>query len=103
MFRGNFKFNSANGNKLMYSNGDVVLHQGKLYKSRATTQNSPLQAPKDWEFIALSEPFRGTNPPANPKENQIWISDDGVSYVYFYDGIHINGFLLDFDFIGVIL
>lgn len=86
MFRGKFKFNSANGNKFVYSNGDMVLYQGKLYKSNTTTNKSPLQSPKEWEYISLSEPFRGSNPPANPKENQLWISDDGVTYIYFYDG-----------------
>ena len=86
MFRGKFKFSVANGNKCIYSNGDVVLYQGKVYKSKATTNKSPLQSPKEWEYITLSEPFRGTNPPVNPKENQLWVSDDGVTYIYFYDG-----------------
>ena len=38
------------------------------------------------KFLNLSEPFRGTDAPVNPKENQIWINDDGNKYVYFYDG-----------------
>ena len=86
MFKGQFKFKSATGIPFTYTNGDVVVYEGKVYKANNTTQNSPLQAAKDWQYLNLSEPYRGTYPPVNPKENQVWISDDGISYIYFYDG-----------------
>jgi hypothetical protein len=86
MFKGQFKFNNASGVPFTYANGDVVVHQGKLYKSTRTTQQSPMQSPNDWMYLNLTQIYRGTNAPINPKENQIWISDDGIEYVYFYDG-----------------
>lgn len=86
MFRGQFKFNSSQGNKYTYTKGDVVIYEGKLYQSKATTKKSPLQYPSNWTFLNVGEPYRGTYPPANAKENQIWINDDGNKYIYFYDG-----------------
>jgi hypothetical protein len=86
MFKGQFKFTNAVGSPSTYSNGDVVVHQGKLYQASKLTQKSPLQSPKDWVYLKATETFKGTNPPINPKENQIWVNDDGISYLYFYDG-----------------
>ena len=86
MFKGMFKFKNATGTPITYSNGDSVVYQGRVYTSNKTTQQSPLQAPQDWLYNSLSTPYKGTNPPVNPKENQLWISDDGVTYIYFYDG-----------------
>jgi hypothetical protein len=86
MFKGQFKFKNSTGVPITYNNGDTVVYQGKIYTSNKTTQQSPLQAPKDWSYNNLTEPYKGTNPPVNPKENQLWISDSGVMYIYFYDG-----------------
>lgn len=86
MFKGQFKFKSATGVPFTYVNGDMVVYEGKIYQALNTTQFSPIQSSKDWKYVNLSEPYRGTNAPVNPKENQIWISDDGIMYVYFYDG-----------------
>ena len=86
MFRGKFKFKNSVGNPFIYSTGDIVVYQGKIYKSIETTEKSPMQSPKKWVYLNSSEPYRGSVPPINPKENQIWISDDGVTYIYFYDG-----------------
>jgi len=86
MFRGQFKFTNSTGVPITYNNGDIVYYQGRIYKSNKTTQQSPLQSPKDWSYTNTTEPYRGTNPPANARENQLWIADTGVLYVYFYDG-----------------
>lgn len=86
MFRGKFKFKNSSGASYTYNIGDVVLHQGRLYKAVKNTKNSPFQILSDWSFLSITEPYRGTYPPVNPKENQVWISDDGINYVYFYDG-----------------
>jgi hypothetical protein len=86
MFRGQFQPNTATGSPYTYANGDIIVHQGKLYKSLRVTQQSPLQAPTDWSYLNSTQIYRGTNPPVNPKENQLWINDDGNQYVYFYDG-----------------
>ena len=86
MFRGQFKYRSATGTDITYSKEDVILYQGKVYKSLKTTQQSPVQSPQDWTYLNLSEPYKGSNPPINPKENQLWISDSAVVYIYFYDG-----------------
>jgi hypothetical protein len=86
MFRGQYKFNNAVGVPCTYSRNDVVVYQGKVYKNKNTTQKSPLQSPNDWTYVNLSQPYKGTNAPANAKENQLWIADTGVMYIYFYDG-----------------
>ena len=86
MFRGQFKFKTASGKPLTYNNGDVVVYDGKVYQSNTITQMSPLQSSKDWTYVSLTEPYRGTNPPVDPKENQIWVADNGVTYIYFNDG-----------------
>ena len=89
MFRGKYKYRNSSGFDLIYSKDDVVLYQGKVYQSVKTTQQSPLQAPQDWKYVSLSEPYKGSVPPINPKENQIWVSDSAITYIYFYDG---NGY-----------
>jgi hypothetical protein len=89
MFKGNYKFKNKQGTPVLYNNGDIVIHQGKFYKSNVTTNKSPLQSPTSWTYVNATEQYRGTNPPANPKENQLWISDSAVVYTYFYDG---NGY-----------
>jgi hypothetical protein len=86
MFKGQFKFKNASGISNTYSPGDVVIYQGKIYQSTKLNQNSPLQEPNSWKYVDTTEPFQGTYPPVNPKENQIWISNDAISYIYFYDG-----------------
>lgn len=86
MFKGQFKFNNSSGVPYTYSNGDIVVHQGKLYKNNRTTNYSPLQSPNDWTFLNTTQIYKGSNAPVNAKENQVWISDNGISYIYFYDG-----------------
>ena len=86
MFKGNYKFKNNQGTPVFYNNGDIVVHQGRLYRSNITTQQSPLQSPQSWTFLNSTEEYRGTNPPANPKENQMWIADTGINYIYYYDG-----------------
>jgi hypothetical protein len=89
MFRGNYKYRNSSGFESIYAKDDVVLYQGKVYQSLKTTQQSPLQSPQDWKYVSLTEPYKGFEPPINPKENQIWISDSATTYIYFYDG---NGY-----------
>ena len=86
MFKGKFKYSNANGIILTYVNGDIVSYQGKLYKASQSTQQSPLQDPNSWSFLNNSEPFKNSLPPINPKENQIWVSDSGINYIYNFDG-----------------
>jgi|688.fasta_scaffold660845_2 hypothetical protein len=86
MFKGQFKFKTASGIPYTYVNGDKVVYEGKIYEALNTTQFSPIQSSKDWKYLSVSQPYRGTYPPVSPKENQLWISDDGIMYVYFYDG-----------------
>jgi hypothetical protein len=86
MFKGQFKFNNANGISSTYSIGDIVTYQGKLYRATKLNQKSPIQDPTSWKYLNNTEPFKGSLPPVNPKENQIWVADSGISYIYFYDG-----------------
>lgn len=85
MFKGNFKFKNASGFPITYSKNDVVLYHGKVYRSKKTTQKCP-QDNLTWEFVSLTEPYYGSLPPINPKQNQIWLSDSGKMYSYTYDG-----------------
>jgi hypothetical protein len=85
MFRGNYKPKDASGNPILYSRGDVVLDQGKVFQCTQTTSGSPILFPERWKVTAVSNPFHGPNPPISPIENQIWVSDSGVQYIYFKD------------------
>jgi len=85
MFRGKYKSKNVFGDNILYSRGDVILDQGKVYECVETTSGSPIQFPKKWKITAISNPFQGPTPPINPIENQIWISDSGVQYIYFKD------------------
>jgi hypothetical protein len=89
MFKGQFKFKNSNGTSLIYKKGDVVVDQGRMYQCSRTTQKSPQQDKYSWFNTGLSEPYKGTNPPINPVENQLWINDSGVMYVWFKDS---NGY-----------
>ena len=86
MFKGKFKFFNANGIALTYVNGDIISYQGKFYKAVKSSQQSPIQDPTSWLYLNNTEPYKGSSPPVNPKENQIWINDSGISYIYYFDG-----------------
>ena len=86
MYRGTFKPQNALGVEAIYTPNDIVTYQGKLYRCNRVNKKSPLQDPSSWTYLNSTEPYKGSNPPVNPKENQIWISDSGISYIYFYDG-----------------
>jgi hypothetical protein len=85
MFRGKYKSKDEYGKPILYQRGDIILDQGKIYVCEKTTNLSPIQEKVSWKFSAVSNPFKGTNPPLNPVENQLWISDSGVQYVYYKD------------------
>lgn len=89
MFKGQFKFKNSNGTPLTYKKGDVVVDQGKIYSCLRTTNKSPLQEKGSWKSTGLTEPYYGANPPLNPIENQLWITANGTSYVWYKDS---NGF-----------
>lgn len=85
MFRGQFKAKDSYGNPSIYLKGDVVLHQGKIFECQNTTQNNPLQKPKNWKFTGLTENTISNDPPVNPVTGQIWTSLNGISYVWYQD------------------
>jgi hypothetical protein len=89
MFRGKYKTKDEYGQPILYSRGDVVLDQGKVYQCTETTVYSPLQNPNQWKITGVDHPLTGSNPPIKPIENQTWISDSGNQYIYYKDG---NGF-----------
>ena len=89
MYKGQFKFKNSNGSPLLYKKGDVVTDQGRMYFCKRTTFRSPQQDKYSWVNTGLTEPYRGTNAPINPVENQLWINDSGALYIYYKD---INGF-----------
>jgi hypothetical protein len=89
MFKGQYKFNTPSGLAPLYKAGDMVLNQGRIYKCVLPTQKSPLQSPSNWSFTGNSELYSSATPPINPVENQVWISDNGIAYVWFKDP---NGF-----------
>jgi hypothetical protein len=89
MFRGKYKTKNQYGQPIFYQKGDAVLDQGKVYSCLVSTNFSPLQQPTSWKITDISNPYGGANSPINPIENQIWISDSGISYIYYKDS---NGY-----------
>ena len=89
MFRGKYKTKDQYGQPIFYQKGDVVLDQGKVFSCKISTNFSPFQQPESWNVTAISNPFHGVNPPLNPIENQIWVADTGIQYIYFKDS---NGY-----------
>ena len=89
MFRGNYKFKTANGAPVYYDKGDIIINQGKVYECTLKTNQSPRQSPSKWNITGLTEPYQGENPPVNPIENQLWVSSSGITYIWFKDS---NGF-----------
>lgn len=86
MFKGQYKFATSTGFPVTYAKSDVVVYQGKVYQALNSTQKNPLQSPESWNFIRVTEPVMGSQPPILPKENQIWVSDAGNQYIYYFDG-----------------
>jgi hypothetical protein len=86
MFKGQYKFIGPTGFPITYAKNDVVVYQGKLYQASNSTQKNPLEAPDNWTFIKATEPIASSLPPVLPKENQLWVSDSGIVYIYYYDG-----------------
>lgn len=85
MFKGKYKSKNQYGQPILYQKGDVILNQGKLFECLVTTNFSPLQEPKSWLMTNSSNAYSGSSPPLNPIENQLWISDSGIQYVYYKD------------------
>lgn len=85
MFKGIYKSKDNLGQPVLYSRGDSVLNQGIIYKCLDSTTLSPFQAPKSWESTGVGRAYTSGTPPLNPSENQIWITDGGVQYVYYTD------------------
>lgn len=86
MFKGQYKFATSTGFPVTYSKSDVVVYQGKIYQALNATQKNPLESPENWSFVRVTEPIIGSQPPILPKENQIWVSDTGNEYIYYFDG-----------------
>jgi hypothetical protein len=89
MFKGNFQLKNASGKPITYSNGDVVIYQGKMYQCTAETQKTPFQAPLNWKFTGSIEMVQSVDPPLNAEIGQIWGSSDGNFYVWYGD---VDGF-----------
>jgi len=89
MFRGKFKSKTDRGTNVLYNINDVVLEQGSLYKCVNPSSVSPVKDKNKWVSIGLSEVYKGTLPPVSPIENQMWISNSGVMYIWYRDD---NGF-----------
>jgi hypothetical protein len=86
MFRGPYKSKDNNGAPITYMKGDVVLYQGKVYQCKNQIHKTPLQSPKSWKYIGITENFISETPPVDPKEGQKWISGNGTEYVWYKDG-----------------
>ena len=70
MFRGNYKSKNDVGQPILYSRGDVVINQGKVYECLDSTVESPTQSPSKWKVTGVDHPITGSNPPIKPIENQ---------------------------------
>lgn len=86
MFKGEFKFVNAAGKPYVYSIGDVVFYQGKLWECLKPTEASPLQDPTAWKFTGSTRNTITDNPPIDPHIGQTWTSTNGISYVWYEDG-----------------
>lgn len=89
MFRGKYQAKTSNGSPIYYAKGDLVVYQGKVYECLSNTEQSPLQKPDSWKYSYTTEPHQSDNPPLNPKENQIWVSGNGRTFIYYKD---VDGF-----------
>ena len=76
---------NVNGSNVTYNRNDTVTNQGRFYKCLKTTTLSPLQDKSNWAFTGMSEPFKGSVPPIKPLENQLWMADTGVLYIWYKD------------------
>jgi predicted homoserine dehydrogenase-like protein len=85
MFKGNYKSKNSNGTVYVYSKGDSMLFQGKLYEAARSTYLSPIQQSEAWNYKGVTEIYTSDNPPLNPVVGQIW-NTNGRYYSYFYDG-----------------
>ena len=84
-----YTFKSVNGSRITYNRGDNVTSQGRFYKCLKATTQSPLQDKSNWAVTGMTEPFKGSVPPIKPLENQLWVADTGVIYIWYKD---ISGF-----------
>jgi hypothetical protein len=84
-----YTFKSVNGSPITYNRGDNVTSQGRFYKCLKATNKSPFQSKANWAFTGMSETFKGSVPPIKPLENQLWMADTGVLYIWYKD---ISGF-----------
>ena len=84
-----YTFKSVNGSSITYNRGDTVTSQGRFYKCLKSTTQSPIQDKSNWAITGVTEPFKGSVPPIKPLENQLWVADTGVLYIWYKDS---NGF-----------
>lgn len=85
MFRGKLKLKNDQGQSVFYARGDVVLDQGKVFSCQQSTTESPLQAPSKWKLTGLNNPYQSALPPKKPIENQIWVSENGKTFIWYTD------------------
>lgn len=76
---------NVNGSNVTYNRNDTVTNQGRFYKCLKSTTLSPLQDKSNWAFTGMSEPFKGSVPPIKPLENQLWMADTGILYIWYKD------------------
>lgn len=85
MFRGEYQKSSYDGTLNLYSVGDYVLYQGKIFKTTAATSSAPWENDNKWEFTGSTETSISDIKPINPSVGQFWITS-GKIYTYYYDG-----------------
>jgi hypothetical protein len=85
MFRGKYKSVDSLGSPILYSKGDGILYQGKIYNCLNTTTSSPTQSPENWNVTGISNLYASEEAPIKPIENQMWVSPAGRQYVYYKD------------------
>ena len=87
MFQGEYKRINSHGSNNVYSPGDRVSYQGKIYLYIKASVYAPSEDLDAWQFTGETIPFRSSVPPINAVEGQLWVdSNTGTTYVYFYDG-----------------
>lgn len=87
MFKGEYKRYNTDGSPNVYSPGDRITYQGRIYLYQSASVSSPSEDPSSWIFTGETVPFNSSTAPIDPVPGQLWQNKDtAITYIYYYDG-----------------